>query len=62
MPNRRTTRKTTQSNPPSGISENPKICVGVDAHIDPAVRTIFTEIFGEFETSLGAMCSIAPYT
>ena len=34
--------------------------VGVDAHIDPAERTVFTEISGEFVIAIGAMCSIAP--
>ena len=29
--------------------------VGVDAHIDPAVRTVFTEVPGEFVGTHGAM-------
>ena len=35
--------------------------VGGDAHIAPAIRTVFTKIQCEFVTSLGSMCSIDPY-
>ena len=35
-------------------------CVGGDAHIDPAGRTDFTEISGEFERALGAMWASPP--
>ena len=35
--------------------------VGVDAHIDPAGRTVFTEIPGEFENSQRGDVGIAPY-
>ena len=35
--------------------------VGVDAHIDPAGRTVFTEIVGEFENSKRGDVGIAPY-
>ena len=35
--------------------------VGGDAHIDPAERTVYTEIPGEFDGTLGSMCSIDPY-
>ena len=34
--------------------------VGVDAHIDPAVQTDFTEIPGEFDGTLGAMWASPP--
>ena len=34
--------------------------VGVDAHIDPAVQIVFTEIFGEFVRALGAMWASPP--
>ena len=35
--------------------------VGVDAHIAPAKRTVFSEIFGEFVTSERADVGIGPY-
>ena len=35
--------------------------VGVDAHIDPADCTVFTEICGEFATSQRADVGIGPY-
>ena len=35
--------------------------VGVDAHIDPAERTVFTEISGEFAASQWGDVGIAPY-
>ena len=35
--------------------------VGVDAHIDPAVCTIFTELFGEFVRAQRGDVGIAPY-
>ena len=35
--------------------------VGVDAHIDPAERAVFTEISGEFATSQWGDVGIAPY-
>ena len=35
--------------------------VGGDAHIDPAERTVFTEISGEFATSQWGDVGIAPY-
>ena len=35
--------------------------VGVDAHIDPAERTLFTEIYGKFATSQRADVGIGPY-
>ena len=35
--------------------------VGVDAHIDPAVRTVFTEIYGENDGSQWGDVGIAPY-
>ena len=35
--------------------------VGVDAHIDPAVRTVFTEICGESAASEWADVGIGPY-
>ena len=35
--------------------------VGVDTHIDPAERTVFTEISGEFATSQWGDVGIAPY-
>ena len=35
--------------------------VGVDAHIDPADCTVFTEICGEFATSRRADVGIGPY-
>ena len=34
--------------------------VGVDAHIDPAERTVFTEISGEFATSQWGDVGIDP--
>ena len=40
------------------ITQNP---VGVDAHIDPAGCTGFTEIFGEFVTSHWADRVVGPY-
>ena len=36
-----------------------RLCVGVDAHIDPAKRTDFTRNFGEFAGAHGEMCAIA---
>ena len=36
--------------------------VGVDAHIDPAERSNYTVIFGEFVTFLRGDVGIAPYT
>jgi len=35
--------------------------VGVDAHIDPAERTLFTEIYGKFATSQRADVGTGPY-
>ena len=35
--------------------------VGVDAHIDPAVHSVFMEICGEFATSRRADVGIGPY-
>ncbi len=35
--------------------------VGDDAHIVPAERADITEICGEFDGTLGSMCSIDPY-
>ena len=35
--------------------------VGVDAHIDPADCTVFTEIYGEFVTAQRADVGIGPY-
>ena len=35
--------------------------VGADAYIGPAERTVFTEIYGEFATSLRAEVGIGPY-
>ena len=35
--------------------------VGVDAHIDPAECTVFTEISGEFATSQWADKVVGPY-
>ena len=35
--------------------------VGVDAHIDPAVQSVFTVFFGEFATSQQADVGIGPY-
>ena len=35
--------------------------VGGDAHIDPAERTVFTEISGEFATSQWGDVGIVPY-
>ena len=35
--------------------------VGADAHIGPADRTVFTEIFGESVTSQRADVGIGPY-
>jgi hypothetical protein len=35
--------------------------VGVDAHIDPAERTLFAEIYGKFATSQRADVGIGPY-
>ena len=35
--------------------------VGVDAHIDLAERTVFTEISGKFATSQWGDVGIAPY-
>ena len=35
--------------------------VGVDAHIDPAERTVFTEISGEFAASQWGDVGISPY-
>ena len=43
----------------SGISR--KSFVGVDAHIDPADCTVFTEIYGEFVTAQRADVGIGPY-
>ena len=43
----------------SGISR--KSFVGVDAHIDPADCTVFTEIYGEFVTAQRADVGISPY-
>ena len=34
-----------------------RICVGVDAHIDPAEQTVFTKIRGEYAALLGPMCT-----
>ena len=42
-----------------GISR--KSFVGVDAHIDPADCTVFTEIYGEFVTAQRADVGIGPY-
>ena len=36
--------------------------VGVDAHIDPADCTVFTEICGEFVIAQWADVGIGPYT
>ena len=38
----------------------PGTFVGVDAHIDPAIQTDFTEIPGEFDGTLGAMWASPP--
>ena len=38
-----------------------RMVVGVDAHIDPAERTLFTEIYGKFATSQRADVGIGPY-
>ena len=43
----------------SGISR--KSFVGVDAHIDPADCTVFTEIYGEFVTAQRADVGIGRY-
>ena len=34
--------------------------VGGDAHIDPAIRNVFSKISGEFVTALGAMWASPP--
>ena len=34
--------------------------VGVDAHIDPADRIVFTKVFGEFVRANGAMWAVRP--
>ena len=36
-------------------------CVGVDAHIDPAVQTGFTGISGKFDGAKWGDVGIAPY-
>ena len=38
-----------------------RMVVGVDAHIDPAERILFTEIYGKFATSQRADVGIGPY-
>ena len=39
-----------------------RMVVGVDAHIDPAEKSGFTKIFGEFEAAQRGDVDIAPYT
>ena len=39
----------------------PNLIVGVDAHIDPAEHTVFTEISGEFAATKWADAGIGPY-
>ena len=44
-----------------GFAKIPLFCVGVDAHIDPAERTVYTEIPSEFATFSRGDVGIAPY-
>ena len=39
----------------------PAAAVGVDAHIAPAERTLFMEIYGKFTTFQRAYVGIGPY-
>ena len=41
---------------------NPIVRVGVDAHIDPAVKSVFSEIFGKFAAAQRADRVVGPYT
>ena len=45
----------------AGFTKSLQLCVGVDAHIDPAERTVYTEIPGEFATFSRGDVGIAPY-
>lgn len=46
---------------PTVLLQSPRTFVGVDAHIDPAGCTGFTEIFGETEPSHWADRAVGPY-
>ena len=39
----------------------PQFCVGDDAHIVPANKTVFTETFGEFDGALWVDVGLDPY-
>ena len=50
----------TESSAPTRFLKFSCLFVGVDAHIAPAKRTVFSEIFGEFVTALGSMWASTP--
>ncbi len=45
---------------PTGFLKFPRLCVGDDAHIVPANKTVFTETFGEFDGALWVDVGIDP--
>ena len=45
----------------AGFTKSLQLCVGVDAHIDPAVQTDFTKIQCEFDDTPWGDVGIAPY-
>ena len=46
---------------PTGFLKFPRLCVGDDAHIVLANKTVFTETFGEFDGALWVDVGIDPY-
>ena len=46
---------------PTGFLKFPRLCVGDDAHIVPANKTVFIETFGELDGALWVDVGIDPY-
>ena len=51
----------TEASAPTRSLRVSRLCVGVDAHIDPAEGTVLMEIFGEFDGVKWGDVGIAPY-